>query len=77
MKNNDLTAWWRERILNLHTGITDTIDQRPDGQELPAFEIVALALELALDTLDDDLLRANEVLKALTRSLLPGHTLSA
>jgi hypothetical protein len=77
MKNNDLAQGWRERILNIHTGLTDAIDQRPDGQELPALEIAALALELALDTLDGNLARANEVLKALTQALHPGHTLSA
>ncbi|MBA3469303.1 MAG: hypothetical protein H0T53_06615 [Herpetosiphonaceae bacterium] len=77
MNNDDLTQQWRARILSLHASIIDSIDQRPDSQELPTFEVVALALELALDTLDGDLLRANEVLKALSHSLLPNHALAA
>ena len=77
MNNDDLTRRWRERILELHTGITDAVDQRPEGRELPALELAALALELAHDALDGDLIRANEVLKALTRALNPSHTLAA
>ena len=77
MNNDESTDSWRERILTLHTSLTDAIDQRPDGQELPTLEIVALTLELALDALDGEMIRASEVLKALTRVLLPAHTLAA
>lgn len=77
MNSDDLVPLLHTYLQQIHHVVIDTIDQRAEDEPVPALQIVALALELALDTLDGHILRADEVLKELTLTLRPIHTLAA